>query len=76
MDRLITQPTAALTRKMEGVALSAIIGPIIGAGVAVALPTLSAGCVEEVSGALVVTGAMVGQGAFSTLWGWLRRERA
>lgn len=76
MDRLVTQPTAALTRKMKGVALSAVIGPLVVGTIAAALPSLTESCVQEVSGALIVGGAMLGQGIVSTAWGWLRRERA
>ncbi len=71
---LVDQPTAAPTSKIQAVAWTSLIAPIVAGVVVTAFPTLTAACGQELGLAATVIGVGLAQGALTTFVGYMKRN--
>lgn len=73
---LVIQPTAAPTRKMQGVGVAAVLAPLAVGLVSTAFPDLSISCAGELGSFLTTTALALAATAGTFLTGYIRKERA
>lgn len=71
---LVNQPTPAPTKKMQAVAWTGLLSPVVAGFLVSSLPGLSEACGEEFGVAATVVGVSLVQGGVTFLAGYLKRN--